>query len=220
MKRLLQSKHFKKNLGKWLSMYVLCMGLFTAVITYSKYISNIFSTDESARVSQFGVHLVYCSDATCQNTSVDSSEVKKYRPYENMEYYFAIDSSELEVSAEVVLTAHVDRHFKIVKIEKITDNDSQGTNTISENDSNKKTLSFTDELEAANTELSKYKVTVAYDSNVVDYNKESCNTQLTKDCKVVNGIIKDKQGDLQYIFNEKTEFDAITIDYSITQTDQ
>lgn len=45
MKKLLQNKKFRTNLYKWFSMYICVMAIFTTVVTYSKYISNM-GTDE------------------------------------------------------------------------------------------------------------------------------------------------------------------------------
>ena len=83
MKGLLQSKRFKKNLGKWVFMYVICMGIFTTVITYSKYISNMLDDDDSARVSKFNVGLKYCKDALCEEEGIDPFDPERYKPYEN-----------------------------------------------------------------------------------------------------------------------------------------
>ena len=54
MKGLLQSKIFRKNLKKWLCMYVGALLLLTTVVTYSKYISK-YNVDDDARITKFDV---------------------------------------------------------------------------------------------------------------------------------------------------------------------
>ncbi len=213
MKGLLQSKYFKNNLKKWVFMYVLCMGIFTTVITYSRYISNMFSSDDSARVSNFGLNLMYCDDEICEKNRKDKPV--KYRPFGEMEYYFAIDGSELEVSVDLILTVNVDRHFKIKSVEKMPGVNNDPINIISKNTTANKTISFTDTAIAGQKQITKYKVIVTYDEKVIDYNKEGCKA-VSSDCKVVNGIINEN-GVSKYIFDEKTVFDALSVGYSATQ---
>ena len=47
MKGLLHSKLFRKNLFTWLFMYIIVIGLFTTVVTYSKYISSMQNADKT-----------------------------------------------------------------------------------------------------------------------------------------------------------------------------
>lgn len=213
MKGLLQSKHFKKNLKKWVFMYVLCMGVFTTVITYSRYISNMFSSNDSARVSNFNLNLMYCDNEICSKEQAE--EPIKYRPFGEMEYYFAIDGSELEVGVDVIFNVTADRHFKIKKVEKLPGGNTNEIKMISKNSNQDKTLSFSDVVTAGEKQIIKYKVILTYDEKVVDYNKESCKA-VSDDCKVVNGIVKE-DGIPKYIFDDKTVFNAITVGYSATQ---
>lgn len=212
MKGLLQSKYFKNNLKKWVLMYVLCMGIFTTVVTYSQYISNMLSSDDSARVSNFGLDLMYCDEEICQKSKPEKPI--KYRPFGEMEYYFAIDSSKLEVNVDLILTVRVDRHFKIQSVEKVPSENTRPIQMISKSGTDYKTASFTDTILATDKQITKYKVIVTYDEKVVDYNKEGC-TAVSSDCKVVNGIIYEN-GVYQYIFDEKA-FDSLSVDYSATQ---
>lgn len=214
MKGLLHSKYFKKNLSKWLFMYVLCMGLFTTIITYSKYISNIFSSYDKARVSKFNINLIYCKDESCSNEGT-AYDPEKYRPTGEIVYYFAVDSSNLEVNADVIFTISVDNHFKIKKVEEITNSDSKITN-VSKNGNNDKIVSISDSFLASSNILKRYKVTVIYDETVIDYNKSSCK-KVSEDCKVVNGVILDDYGVSQYIFDEEKVFDVLKIGYSAIQ---
>lgn len=190
MKGLLQSKRFKKNLGKWVFMYVLCMGLFTTVVTYSKYISNMMDNADEARVSKFNINLKYCDDEDCVDPKTENSTVKKYRPFDEMVYYFIVDTSNLEVDVNLVLTANIDSHFKIKEIKEIGNDNA--VNFISENSIKKSVI-------AGTQNLIKYKVTVVYDINQVTKDQDQSNK---------NPI---------YIFDEKNAYDILTIGYSATQ---
>lgn len=206
MKGLLQSKYFKKNLSKWVFMYVICMGIFTTVITYSKYISNMMDDKDTARVSKFNVTLKYCADALCEREATEPFDPEMYRPYEELTYYFAVDKSQIEVNADLLLTVKVDEHFKITKValpseeDKVIPNESQTKGN--------KIFTISNSIVPGNHDLAIYKVTVMYDDTVVDKDEKG---------NVINGIVKDESGNPKYIFNEKKPFDVMTVDYSIVQ---
>lgn len=217
MKGLLQSKIFKKNLKKWLFMYVMCMGLFTTVITYSKYISNMIDQSDSARVSKFNVALKYCKDKNCNEEGIGTFDTRKYRPTGEITYYFTIDTSNLEVNIQLFLTISTDRHFNIKEIKKTVDGIEVPVNSISKSN-NSKLDSIIDEIKVGSKEKIIYEVTVIYDNTVIDYNKAGC-TSLTNGCEIVNGVIKDSEtGLLQYIFDESNVYDILTVGYSAEQT--
>lgn len=216
MKGLLQSKKFKKSLGKWLLMYILCMGVFTTVITYSKYISNMLSSGGEARVSKFNVNLRFCDDEKCENVDSDTREVIKKRPSSDMTYFFAVDTSNIEVNADLVLTITADKHFKIDKVEEVTNSDAKLVDSISKNNSTVDTVSITNRVSAGDSDVKIYKVTVRYNEAVIDYNKSNCQS-LTGDCKVINGVVKSDSELSRYIFNEKQVFDVLKIGYSVDQ---
>lgn len=209
MKGLLQSKIFKKNLGKWLFMYLLCMGLFTTVITYSKYISSLLDESDSARVSKFNIVLKYCSDATCSDATTTAPSVTTYRPFDDMIYYFAIDSSNLEVDTDLYLTLGLDRHFKVKELVEITDGVTEGTDLTNTLDVSQKTQLIERKVVAGDKNLIKYMITVVYDETVVDKKEDGT---------VMNGIVKDEDGITRYIFDESQEYQIVTVDYSAEQT--
>ena len=106
MKGLLRSKTFKKNLKKWLFMYVGTLCILTSVITYSKYMSS-FSSHTEAKVAKFNIIVEYLDK--CLNQSTDlacSTDIT--RPLETYDFYFKVDTSELEVSSFVVITPRID----------------------------------------------------------------------------------------------------------------
>lgn len=214
MKGLLQSKRFRKNLGKWVFMYILCMGLFTTVVTYSKYISNMLSTDDEARVSKFNIKLRYCENEKCENGGLENYKTKKYRPSNEMDYYFAVDASNLEVNVDLYLTARImDNHFKIKEIKEITDGNDKQTGNISKNSNDGETVSI--KVSSIDRKLLKYKVTVVYNENVVDYNRSDCDEN-TSGCVVVSGVVKE-DGINKYMFNEDKKYDVLEISYSAEQ---
>lgn len=218
MKGLLQSKKFKKNIGKWLIMYILCMGLFTTLVTYSKYISKMLSTNDEARVSKFNISLKYCDNENCDNGGSNTPIDKRYAPYNEIIYYFAVDTSTLEVNAELFLTARIlDNHFKLKEIKEITSTTGQ-VNSVSKNSNGGDTISITTNVKAGDKTLRKYKVTVVYNEAVVDYDKQNC-TSNTDGCKVVNGVVKDNDSNIpKYIFDETKKYAALEIGYSLKQT--
>ncbi len=117
MKALFQNKKFRKNLYKWLFMYIGVMSLTTTVITYSKYISS-FKSEDSARVAKFDIS-VEPTKITCTDGEVES-EVKKIcnmgviRPTAPFDYYFDIDTTNMEVKTNLIVTIYVNSNFKLI----------------------------------------------------------------------------------------------------------
>lgn len=124
MKGLLHSKTFKKNLRKWLFMYVGALCILTSVITYSKYMSS-FSGNTEAKVAKFNIKVDYLDK--CSNQSSDlacSTDIT--RPLETYDFYFKVDTTELDVSSFVVITPRIDPtytdSFKIKDIIEVKEN--------------------------------------------------------------------------------------------------
>jgi len=61
MNRLLHSRVFKKNLAKWIFMYIVTLAFFTSVVTYSKYFSSLASND-NARPAKFNIKIDYLGE--------------------------------------------------------------------------------------------------------------------------------------------------------------
>lgn len=126
MKGLLHSKTFKKNLRKWLFMYVGTLCILTSVITYSKYMSS-FSGNTEAKVAKFNIEVekLYKCDNKLTETSCQTEAT---RPLENYDFYFKVDTTELEVKSHVVITVKVNEAyttngtFKINNIYEVVDN--------------------------------------------------------------------------------------------------
>ncbi len=112
MKGLLHSKRFRKNLTKWLTMYVGVMLLMTTVITYSRYVSSIEGSD-SARVAKFVVKVNYGEEA-CPVDNTCNLGTK--RPTSNLNYHFTLDTNEIEVRTFLTLSIYLHEDFSLVSI--------------------------------------------------------------------------------------------------------
>lgn len=112
MKRLLQSKRFKRNLQKWLCMYVGAVLLLTSVVTYSKYITSLGVVD-GARVTRFRVKIT--SD-NCTDKGVCDTD--NYSQVSDIPYKFKIDTSELEVRTFLSVSIDVDPDFLILSVKE------------------------------------------------------------------------------------------------------
>ena len=172
MKKLLHSKVFRKNLFNWLFMYIAVIGLFTSVVTYSKYISG-FNNDDAARVAKFDASITY--DGICAGLNEQEiCNIGKFRPKSDLSYYFTVDTKELEVTTVFVTRITILKQFKNIKIYDITDGEIELTNyEITENNEDIVYI-FTEELDTSNTYTRKYKITMNYDyaNNDSDYSEE------------------------------------------------
>lgn len=117
MRALLQSKRFRSNLCKWLFMYAGVMLLLTTVITYSKYISGLQEKDD-ARSAKFNVFI-------SENCPLDDAgeqilcNTGSSLVVNELEYYFTVDTRELEVKTKFILSILIDENFKINKLETV-----------------------------------------------------------------------------------------------------
>ncbi len=114
MKGLLHSKRFKKNLTKWILMYIGVIGLLTTVITYSKYMTTLHGESDTARVAKFAIDI---RDDKCSNVVTKYCNYDTYRLTDEIEYYFTVDATGLEVITKVYLTFTINSNFEIVKNE-------------------------------------------------------------------------------------------------------
>ena len=125
MNMLLHSKTFRKNLFKWSIIYFVVIALFTSVVTYSKYISDKSSLS-TAKIAKFKIDIVKTKICSSLDTSRCNyydengnltSEEYKFKPYDVLNFYFNVDTTELEVSTKLVLTIHVDSSkVKVISI--------------------------------------------------------------------------------------------------------
>lgn len=169
MKGLLHSKRFKKNLSKWLCMYIGVMLLLTTVITYSKYISSFMGKDE-ARAAKFKVMIN--STGCVFDTTKESCDSGVYFRDDSITYFFTVDTRELEAAAEFVLSISVHDQFQVEKIVK-------GKSTLCEGDgcvlNSQNVISLltdqkeTEDILAGRGTITDYEVTVKFKGDDKDF---------------------------------------------------
>ncbi len=175
MKGLFHSKRFRKNLGKWLFMYVGIMILLTTVITYSKYVSKLMATD-SARPAKFDVSVAAqnCTDPTSDGIHCN---IGKNRATKTIDYYFKLNTN-LEVKTNLFLTIMVNQRFTLEKIEEvgkeesITDFDTKSQSIYVDGNVETYTVyslkAITYQAEDESKQEKLYKVTVKFKNQAVD----------------------------------------------------
>lgn len=190
MKGLLHSKRFRKNLKKWLFMYVGTLLLFTTVVTYSKYISS-FGVSDEARVTKFNVVASPLNNTNCSGEDENKTCITdNYRPTSEIPYDFTV-KSELEVKTILALTINVDTNFNILKIEEVVgdtttpiykkDEEVSNSNyTVSTESVEAGVITITRNIEASSTEEKIYRVTVKY-----KYDEKTYSSDKVKNINVV-----------------------------------
>lgn len=167
MKGLLHSKKFKNNLFKWIFMYIMTIGLFTSVVTYSKYISNM-NSNATTRVALFDASITY--DGICSGTlENERCDIGKFRPTSNISYYFTVDNRNLEVSTIFLTRITVLEAFKDIKIYDVTDGEIEMTNFVQ----NGNIFTLTEDVPVNETYVRKYKITMNFDYDNCDANHSS-----------------------------------------------
>jgi len=176
MKGLLHSKLFRKNLFKWIFMYIAVIGLFTSVVTYSKYISNM-NGDDTARVASFDASITY--DGICQNLGENEiCDNGTFRPTSKISYYFTVDTRKLEVSTIFVTRISVLEYFKNIKIYDVTETEKELTNFIENNN----TFVLTEDLKPNQTYIRKYKV-------IMDFNYEQYDSDHSESQEITGAVV-------------------------------
>lgn len=167
MKGLLHNKRFKKNLKKWVYMYLGAIFLFTNVVTYSKYMTSAVVSD-SSRVAKFDVRVA------------PVNQKDEYNPNEIIKYNFKVDYN-LEVSTFLTLTITKDStattDAKDFTIEYIKENNDFIYNKNSEIPNNKVIVNsdiITIKKEnSIGQEHYTYEVGVTYKYNTEEYYKKT-----------------------------------------------
>lgn len=119
MSNVLHNKMFKANLIRWFVLYIGVISIFTTVVTYSKYITTL-PAENTARTAKFNVKIT--NDKICSSLST-MCNLDKYKPYDEIEYYFTVDTTEVEVLADLVLKISVDKEFRIISFTYLGDTD-------------------------------------------------------------------------------------------------
>lgn len=157
MKELLHSKLFRRNLYKWLFMYVGVMCLLTSVITYSKYITSM-QNDDTARVARFEVKIT--NNSVCDE-SEDKCDYGTLRPTEDYEYYFTVDTTGLEVKTLLVTIVSVHEDFNNIKLYD-AETDTEFNNYVIEDNK----VKITETINPGDNYIRKYKLTCEFDSTL------------------------------------------------------
>lgn len=157
MKELLHSKLFRRNLYKWLFMYVGVMCLLTSVITYSRYITKMQDND-AARVAKFNVNITY--DNICEDSD-STCNYGEYRPTEDFEYFFTVDTTELEVKTLLVTIIRVNKDFNNIKLYDVETGSEFDNYVINDNK-----VTITETINPGDNYIRKYKLTCEFDSSV------------------------------------------------------
>lgn len=162
MKGLLHSKKFRTNLYKWLFMYVGVMLLLTTVVTYSRYISSI-KTSDNARPALFDVAIDYDkSNLTCEDLTNCFSGT--FRPTSKLTYKFTVDTTKIEVNTDFALTITVHEDFKIESLKNITTNTLV---TLSDDEKNNlKPTSISSKIYAPSGNIETYEIVVYYGKQI------------------------------------------------------
>lgn len=113
MKGLLHSKRFRRNLKRWICMYVGVLVLFTSVVTYSRYVSNLSLNDE-AKVTKFNVNIGKGKAST-------ESGKDPFLPTDTIYYTFTV-TPDFEVKTLLALTVNAEDRFTIESIVEETSN--------------------------------------------------------------------------------------------------
>ena len=168
MRSLLQSRNFRKNLYRWIGMYVAVILFFTSVVTYSKYMVGVAS-HENARVANFNVDISYEQTKDCLPGNDETCLIGVYRPTSKIPYYFTVDTTKIEVRTFLTLAINVNESFEIIefaKMEEGKDSDYQIVNLDGLKEENK--VKITDTLMPKEGKKIKYKIVVAYNgANIV-----------------------------------------------------
>jgi len=132
MSNLLHSKTFRGNLTKWVILYILALLIVTGVVTYSKYISSMTSTD-NARQASFKVKID--KGDICSTTSPDLCNLTSYKPYDQPEYKFSINTEKVEVLTELIVNINVNKDFEVISLNDVTipQNNNKFTATMNDN---------------------------------------------------------------------------------------
>ncbi len=203
MNRLLHSRVFKKNLAKWIFMYIVTLAFFTSVVTYSKYFSSLASND-NARPAKFNIKIDYLGenleDIDCKASEVCLTSNKVYAPGDIINYYFKVDTKELEVKTIVNVTVNLkDVNFKIVdvKVKNVNDKDFvkvEDYGGITPDYDMDKMKNYFERVNAGKGEEKIYKIAVKFNGFITNNNPEY---------------------DLYTVINKPKEI--ITVDYSARQ---
>ena len=116
MGKLLHSKTFRNNLFRWLFLYVGVLVVITSVVTYSRYITKA-SMGDNARPARFEITVE--KGQVCSKVS-GICGIEAYKLYDELEYSFSVDTSNLEVLTQLIVNISVNDDFDIIGLYEVT----------------------------------------------------------------------------------------------------
>ena len=167
MSGLLHIKRFRQNMLKMFAIYLVVILSTTSVITYSRYITSMESTSY-ARPARFNIDITK-GDICVADTTICklSSELTKFKPYDQLDYYFSVDTSQLEVTTIMATTIDIDTHYNFVGIYEIED-EVETLIDINNNDDysiSGRRINISQEVEAGLGTVKTYKIRLSYIEN-------------------------------------------------------
>lgn len=231
MNGLLHSKTFRKNLSRWIFMYIAVICLLTSVITYSKYISSLGVHDE-VRASKFDVEITPLPtdgvECTLESDKSYTECVLKntIRPTKPVAFYFKIDLSNMEVSSDVYVRASLGNigatssvlkinRFQLVDKDKkpIGDNEGELPSVVKVANKNDEASSAKIHKDSDNIIHIKYMLPENENADKSFYIKITASYDLSY-------FLKDEHDNTAYIVNGADVKDSIRLDYSAIQVSQ
>ena len=163
MSGLLHIKRFRQNMLKMFAIYLVVILSTTSVITYSRYITSMESTSY-ARPARFNIDITKGSICV---VGKDFCDLSKYKPYDQLDYYFSVDTSQLEVTTIMATTIDIDTHYNFVNIYEI-DDEVETLIDINNNQDysiNGRRINISQEVEAGLGSVKTYKIRLSYIEN-------------------------------------------------------
>lgn len=174
MKGLLQSKIFRKNVGKWLFMYVGVMLLLATVITYSRYISSLQGSDK-ASTARFHLNV----SCTSSNGKDCDSDTDPYPATEDLilAYTFTVDASEIDVKSKLKLMTFIDPSFELISINDNSISYQKCVDSSTTKCPDSSILYFLDTIDLPNelTESTTFEINVKYKGDINSLSKDPTN---------------------------------------------
>ncbi len=157
---LLHIKRFRQNMLKLFVIYLVVILSTTSVITYSRYITSMESTSY-ARPARFNIDVTKGDICVAESTVCN---VTKYKPYDKLDYYFSVDTSQLEVTTMMVTTIDIDTHYNFVNIYEIEDEVETliDINNNQDYSINGRKIKISQEVEAGLGTVKTYKIRLSY----------------------------------------------------------
>ncbi len=160
MSGLLHIKRFRQNMLKMFIIYLVVILSTTSVITYSRYITSMESTSY-ARPARFNIDVTKGDICVAESTVCN---VTKYKPYDKLDYYFSVDTSQLEVTTIMATTIDIDTHYNFVGMYEIEDEVETliDINNNQDYSINGRRINISQEVEAGLGTVKTYKIRLSY----------------------------------------------------------